>query len=62
VISAGGRFHGLYQFSVATWQSMGGTGLPSQASPREQRERAVALQARWGWGQWPACSARLGLR
>lgn len=61
-VSAGGRFHGLYQFSVATWQSMGGTGLPSQASPREQRERAVALQARWGWGQWPACSARLGLR
>jgi len=61
-VSASGRFHGLYQFSIPTWQAMGGTGLPSEASPREQRERAVALQARWGWGQWPACSARLGLR
>ena len=62
VVSPGGRFHGLYQFSVATWQSVGGTGLPSEASPAEQRERAVALQARSGWGQWPACSRRLGLR
>ena len=62
VISPGGRFHGLYQFSVATWNSVGGTGLPSQASPEEQRYRAVALQARSGWGQWPACSRRLGLR
>ncbi|GAB2456124.1 resuscitation-promoting factor [Xylanimonas ulmi] len=61
-VSPGGRFHGLYQFSVATWQSVGGTGLPSQASPEEQRARAVALQARSGWGQWPACSRRLGLR
>ncbi len=62
VVSPGGRFHGLYQFSVATWRSVGGTGLPSEASPQEQRERAVALQARSGWGQWPACSRRLGLR
>lgn len=52
VISAGGRFHGLYQFSVATWRSVGGEGLPSQASPEEQRYRAVRLQARSGWGQW----------
>jgi len=62
VVSPGGRFHGLYQFSVATWRSVGGTGLPSEASPSEQRARAVALQARSGWGQWPACSRRLGLR
>lgn len=62
VISAGGRFHGLYQFSVATWNSVGGTGLPSQATPYEQRYRAVRLQARSGWGQWPACSRRIGVR
>jgi hypothetical protein len=62
VISAGGRFHGLYQFSVATWNSVGGTGLPSNASPEEQRYRAVRLQARSGWGQWPSCSRRIGVR
>ncbi|UNX55545.1 G5 domain-containing protein [Georgenia sp. TF02-10] len=61
-VSASGAYHGLYQFSVGTWQSVGGSGLPSQASPAEQTQRAQALQARSGWGQWPACSAKLGLR
>ena len=62
IVSPNGLYHGLYQFSVSTWQSVGGSGLPSQASPAEQTQRAQALQARSGWGQWPACSARLGLR
>lgn len=61
VVSPGGRFHGLYQFSVPTWRSVGGEGLPSEASPAEQRYRAQRLQARSGWGQWPACARRLGL-
>lgn len=60
-VSPSGTYHGLYQFSVATWQSVGGSGLPSQASPAEQTQRAQALQARSGWGQWPACAAQLGL-
>ncbi|GAA1626887.1 resuscitation-promoting factor [Georgenia ruanii] len=61
-VSANGLYHGLYQFSVQTWQAMGGAGLPSQAAPGEQTQRAQALQARSGWGQWPACAAKLGLR
>ena len=61
-VSASGTYHGLYQFSVATWRSVGGTGLPSQASAAEQTKRAKMLQARSGWGQWPHCSAKLGLR
>jgi len=60
-VSASGMYHGLYQFSVQTWQAMGGSGLPSQASPAEQTQRAQALQAQSGWGQWPACAAKLGL-
>lgn len=60
-VSSTGRYHGLYQFSVATWRSVGGTGLPSQATPEEQTNRARILQARSGWGQWPACSRKLGL-
>lgn len=60
-VSASGTYHGLYQFSVGTWQSVGGTGLPSQASAAEQTKRAQILQARSGWGQWPACARKLGL-
>ncbi len=61
-VSSNGLYYGLYQFSVGTWRAMGGSGLPTQASAAEQTARAQALQARSGWGQWPACSAKLGLR
>ncbi len=62
VVSSNGLYHGLYQFSVATWKSVGGSGLPSNASAAEQTKRAKILQARSGWGQWPHCSSKLGLR
>ncbi|MBB2957739.1 transglycosylase family protein [Pseudoclavibacter helvolus] len=45
-------YYGLYQFSIPTWQSVGGTGLPSEASVAEQTMRAKMLQAKAGWGQW----------
>jgi uncharacterized protein YabE (DUF348 family) len=60
-VSSNGLYYGLYQFTVGTWQAMGGSGLPSQASAEEQTQRAQALQARSGWGQWPACARKLGL-
>ena len=60
--NTGNGYYGLYQFSASTWKSMGGSGLPSQASAEEQTMRAQMLQARSGWGQWPACSKKLGLR
>ena len=62
IVSKSGKYHGLYQFSVATWQSVGGSGLPSQATAEEQTLRAQILQQRSGWGQWPHCSSKLGLR
>ena len=46
---------GLFQFKLQTWQSMGGSGNPVDASPKEQFERAKKLQAAEGWGQW-ACA------
>ena len=46
---------GLFQFKLQTWQSMGGSGNPVDASPREQFQRAKKLQAQEGWGQW-ACA------
>lgn len=59
--SANGLYYGLYQFSLGTWASVGGSGLPSNASVAEQTQRAQTLQARSGWGQWPHCAGKLGL-
>lgn len=59
VVSANGMYHGLYQFSVPTWRSVGGKGLPSNASPAEQTKRAKILHKRSGPGQWPVCGKRL---
>jgi hypothetical protein len=54
-VSSNGMYHGKYQFSVATWTAVGGTGLPSQAPEAEQDMRAAMLYARSGPGQWPVC-------
>jgi len=54
-VSSNGMYHGKYQFSVATWTAMGGSGLPSQASEAEQDRRAAMLYARSGPSQWPVC-------
>jgi hypothetical protein len=56
-VSADGMYHGKYQFSVATWAAMGGSGLPSQAPEAEQDMRAAMLYARSGPGQWPVCGS-----
>lgn len=44
--------YGGFQFSPATWRSVGGSGLPSNASVAEQLRRAKILLARSGPGQW----------
>jgi uncharacterized protein YabE (DUF348 family) len=59
--NTGNGYYGMYQFSLSTWQSVGGSGLPSDASASEQTMRAQILQQRAGWGQWPHCAAKLGL-
>ena len=58
--NTGNGYYGMYQFSLPTWQSVGGTGLPSDASAEEQTMRARMLQQRAGWGQW-GCAYKLGL-
>jgi len=60
--NSGNGYYGGLQFSAGTWRSVGGSGLPHQHSREEQIKRGKILQARAGWGQWPACSAKLGLR
>ena len=63
-ISANGMYYGGLQFHPQTWRSVGGQGMPHEASREEQIRRAQILLAKpWAtWGnQWPACSRRLGL-
>lgn len=60
-INTGNGYYGGLQFSLQSWQAVGGSGYPHQASKEEQINRASKLQAIQGWGAWPACSARLGL-
>ncbi len=59
--NTGNGYYGAYQFALSTWQSLGYSGLPSQAPPAVQNQAASRLQAEAGWGQWPACSQMLGL-
>ena len=59
--NTGNGYYGAYQFSLSTWQGLGMSGLPSQASPGVQDEAAVRLQRRSGWGSWPTCSWMLNL-
>ena len=60
--NSGNGYYGAYQMSAGTWRSLGYAGLPHQAPPEVQDEAARKLQARSGWGQWPACSRRVGAR
>jgi peptidoglycan hydrolase-like protein with peptidoglycan-binding domain len=59
--NTGNGYYGAYQFALATWRSLGYSGRPDQASPATQDAAVRKLQARSGWGQWPACSRRYGL-
>lgn len=64
-MNSGNGFYGGIQFMHSTWVSMGGRQFaeyPHQASREGQIAVAERLLAASGWGQWPACSAKLGLR
>ncbi|HZC25525.1 MAG TPA: ubiquitin-like domain-containing protein [Actinopolymorphaceae bacterium] len=51
-------YYGLYQFSLSTWQSVGGSGNPIDNSSAEQTYRAKLLYNRSGSSQW-TCGDRL---
>ncbi|MGY1849372.1 ubiquitin-like domain-containing protein [Blastococcus sp. SYSU DS1021] len=58
-VSGTGKYRGMYQFSQATWNAVGGAGDPAAASADEQTYRAQLLYQRSGAGQWPHCGPRL---
>jgi LysM repeat protein len=51
--NTGNGYYGAYQFSLGTWAGVGGTGLPSNASPAEQDMRAQMLYNQRGCSPWP---------
>ena len=61
-INTGNGYYGAYQFAAGTWRKLGYSGLPHEASAATQDQAARKLQAQQGWGPWPACTRRLGLR
>lgn len=64
-INTGNGFSGGLQFTPSTWAAFGGTEYAPeawQASREQQIAVAEKVQAAQGWGAWPACTAKLGLR
>ena len=55
-VSPDGRYRGKYQFSRATWRSLGGKGDPAKAPEAEQDRRARMLLRSQGTGAWPSCA------
>ena len=61
-INTGNGYYGGLQFSLGTWQAFGGSGYPHENSKAEQIRIATKVRdARGGYGDWPACAAKLGL-
>ena len=64
-INTGNGYQGGLQFSPSTWAGYGGTeyaATADQATREQQIAVAERVQAAQGWGAWPACTARLGIR
>lgn len=58
-VDPSGTYGGLYQFDTGTWQSLGGSGRPQDASAGEQTMRAKKLYVQRGASPWPHCGRRL---
>lgn len=52
-------YYGLYQFNVATWRSVGGSGMPHHATSPQQTFRAKLLYKSRGRQPWPHCGRYL---
>ncbi|MGQ0843523.1 MAG: transglycosylase family protein [Sporichthyaceae bacterium] len=63
--NTGNGFYGGLQFADGTWDAMGGerfAELAHRANKLEQIRVAEKVLDTQGWGAWPACSNKLGLR
>jgi hypothetical protein len=55
IVSSDGSYRGKYQFSFSTWETVGGSGDPAEASEAEQDYRAALLYSQSGSSPWPVC-------
>jgi hypothetical protein len=64
-INTGNGYYGGLQFTKSTWLAYGGAKYASRADLATRSEQiAIATKvrnARGGYGDWPACAAKLGL-
>ncbi len=56
----GNGYYGMFQFSMSSWEAVGGVGNPADASAAQQLAAAQRLQAESGWGNWPVTSRECG--
>ncbi|MFZ2240771.1 MAG: transglycosylase family protein [Gordonia amarae] len=64
-INTGNGFFGGVQFDQNTWERWGGLEYAPRADLATREEQiaiASKTQAAQGWGAWPSCSSKLGLR
>lgn len=66
-LNTGNGYYGGLQFSEATWNSVSkkvglNIAYAHLATREEQILAATWLQKNSGWGQWPSCTSKLGLR
>ncbi len=62
--NTGNGYYGAYQFSLGTWQSLGYSGLPSNAAPGTQDQAIIRNTLRSGGGlasQNPGCYYSTGI-
>lgn len=64
-INTGNGYYGGLQFSASTWKAFGGgkyAEYAHQATREQQIDIAEKVQASQGWGAWPSCTSKLGIR
>ena len=64
-VNTGNGHYGGLQFSDPTWDGYGGEAYASTANHATRRQQitiAEKVLAGQGWGAWPTCSRKVGLR
>lgn len=64
-INTGNGYYGGVQFDQNTWERQGGLKYAPRADLATREEQiaiASVTQKSQGWGAWPSCTSRLGLR
>ena len=64
-IETGNGYSGGLQFAYSTWRAYGGQEFAARASQASRSQQIIVAERVLddvGWGAWPTCSRRLGLR